>query len=172
MPALLAPRSPSFDLDFQPHLDALHAIARGIVGSDDLAADAVQEALVCLWREREAPPDVRGWLVRTVVHKSLHVVRARSRREGHERAACADRAELCPLCDPARLLEDDEARARLESALDSLSLELREVFVLRQEQGLGYEAIASRLAIPIGTVRSRLARARERLAELVEARVD
>ncbi|MBK7874142.1 MAG: RNA polymerase sigma factor [Planctomycetes bacterium] len=160
-----APGSAVFDHLVEPHLEALHAIARGIVGSDDLAWDAVQETLVCFWRANEAPQDVRGWLVRTVVHKSLHVDRARRRRSRHEDRAGSERVEPCPLCDPALALEHESWAVELDAALESLSAEMRAVFLLRQREGLEYEAIASALALPIGTVRSRLKRARERLAE-------
>lgn len=155
----------SFEVLAAPHVAGLHAIARGIVGSDDLAADAVQDALVCLWRDGAPPPEVRGWLARTVVHKSLHIARAQRRRRRHEEAASSARLEPCPLCDPALELEHAELHAELEAALNALSSELRSVFLLRQAHGLDYAAIAQRLAVPVGTVRSRLKRARERLAE-------
>jgi len=154
-----------FDFCATSHVAGLHAIARGIVGSDDLAADAVQETLVCLWRDDVPPPELRGWLVRTVVHKSLHIARAQRRRRRHEEAASSARLEPCPLCDPALELEHAELHAELESALNTLSSELRSVFELRQARGLDYAAIARELAVPVGTVRSRLKRARERLAE-------
>lgn len=155
----------AFDEVASTHVPALRAIARGIVKSDDLAADAVQETLVCLWRERERPADLRGWLVRTVVHKSLHCARAQRRRRRHEDAASSAQPEVCPLCDPALELEHAELHAALEAALQTLSSELRCVFLLRQTRGLDYAAIAEHLAVPVGTVRSRLKRARERLAE-------
>lgn len=162
-------RSPSPACEFDElalaHVPALRAIARGIVGSDDLAADAVQETLVCLWRESDRPTDVRGWLVRTVVHKSLHIARAQRRRRRHEHAASSARHEPCPLCDPALEFEHAELHAELEAALQTLSSELRCVFLLRQAHGLDYAAIAEHLAVPVGTVRSRLKRARDRLAE-------
>ena len=153
------------ELGATPHVAGLRAIARGIVGSDDLAADAVQETLVCLWRDDVPPPELRGWLVRTVVHKSLHIARAQRRRRRHEEAASSARLEPCPLCDPALELEHAELHAELEAALNTLSSELRSVFELRQARGLDYAAIARELAVPVGTVRSRLKRARERLAE-------
>lgn len=155
----------AFDERALAHVAGLRAIARGIVGSDDLAADAVQDTLVCLWRESERPTDLRGWLVRTVVHKSLHIARAQRRRRRHEHAASSARHEPCPLCDPALEFEHAELHAELEAALQTLSSELRCVFLLRQTHGLDYAAIAEHLAVPVGTVRSRLKRARERLAE-------
>ena len=148
----------------EPHLAALHAVARGLVRSHDLACDAVQEASLALWLLDEEPADLRGWLVRTVVHKSLHVLRRADRRGRHEERAGVERTEACPLCDPALTAEEAELRARLEAAIAALSDELRTTFLLRSEQGFDYQEIADALAIPLGTVRSRLNRARESLA--------
>ncbi|MCY2961018.1 MAG: RNA polymerase sigma factor [Planctomycetota bacterium] len=147
-----------------PHLAALHAIARGIVPSHDLACDAVQETLLSLWLQAEPPADLRGWLVRTVVHKCLHVLRREDRRGRHEERAGLERSLDCVLCDPGLPAEEDELRARLDDAIADLSDELRTTFLLRSEKGLEYQEIADALAIPIGTVRSRLKRARESLA--------
>lgn len=150
-----------FDRLVPPHLPMLRAVARRIVGSDDLASDAVQEALLCLWSADSEPVEMRAWLIRTVVHKSLHLVRSTGRRGRHESEAFAGRSESCPLCDPAVLLEQDECDQSIAAALEALSPELRAPFVLRQVHELDYETIARHLNIPVGTVRSRLHRARE-----------
>lgn len=168
-----APALPSADERFEhsirPHLVALQATARGIVGSDDLAGDVLQEALIALWREPRAPEDAGGWLMRAIVHKSLHVLRAQRRRLDHEGVAAARADDHCPLCDPVRSAEDEELRRELDLALRELSEELRAVFLLRERDGLEYADIAARLQLPVGTVRSRLSRARDRLAELLDA---
>jgi len=154
----------AFRSRLEPHVEALHAIARGIVPSHDLACDAVQETLLTLWLQPDEPPDLRGWLVRTTVHKCLHVLRREDRRGRHEERAGVERTEACPLCDPGLPAEEDELRARLDVAIADLSDELRTTFLLRSEKGLEYQEIAAALSIPIGTVRSRLKRARESLA--------
>ena len=159
----------SFRALLEPHLAALHAVARGIVPSHDLACDAVQETLLTLWMQAEAPADLRGWLVRTTVHKCLHVLRREDRRGRHEERAGVERTEACPLCDPATSLDENELRVRLDAAIAELSDELRTTFLLRSERGLEYQGIADALSIPIGTVRSRLKRARESLAGCVAA---
>lgn len=169
VPRESAPRDCTCDDAFrnllEPHLPALHAIARGIVTSHDLACDAVQETLFTLWLQEEAPIDLRGWLVRTTVHKCLHVLRRADRRDRHEELAAIERDAMCPLCDPSLPAEESELRKRLNVAIDALSDELRTTFLLRSETGLEYQEIATALSIPIGTVRSRLKRARESLAQ-------
>jgi DNA-directed RNA polymerase specialized sigma24 family protein len=86
----------------RPFLGRLTVIARRILVDEDLARDAVQEAMVSLWRETEMPKDLRAWLARTVVHRSLHLARCRSRRRRHEERARFDHAEISHRDDPAR----------------------------------------------------------------------
>jgi len=152
------------------HLAHLHAIARRILGDEDLARDAVQEALVTLWRVGRVPAHTRAWLVRTVVHRSLHVRRSQvRRRHWEERAARESARDVCPLCDPARELENKQLLAALSSAFQRLMPEYRDVLLLREIEGLDYLAIAQRLSVPVGTVRSRLNRAREIVRESLRA---
>ncbi|MBY0275836.1 sigma-70 family RNA polymerase sigma factor [Candidatus Binatia bacterium] len=144
-----------------PHLAVLHRVAERILGCRDLARDAVQEALVTYWREQPAHGHERAWLIRTVIHRSLHERRAQARRRRWESDAVRDAASDCPLCSPPdHELERRELAASLDAALRALPEEHRTVFLLRELHGLEYDAIALRLSIPVGTVRSRLSRAR------------
>ena len=159
-------RVPSIDLDFEaqirPHLPAIRATARRILGDDDAASDAVQEALIALWRAEAVPGHLRRWLLRTVVHRSLHARRTRMRRS-HWEDQCAAEAPSCAMCDPEREIEVRELLECLERALEALSPDQREVLELRDLEGLEYSEISDRLGIPVGTVRSRLNRARARV---------
>jgi RNA polymerase sigma-70 factor (ECF subfamily) len=155
----------SYELFIRPSLPDVLAVARRVLGSDDLAWDAVQEALIALWHEPLLPADLRGWLVRAALHRSLHASRTERRRRRHEACACGERPELRPELDPALAAETAERQRRLERALGTLPCEQREVFLLRERESLDYAAIARRLALPIGTVRSRLARARRGIAD-------
>src|ERR1700675_3369432 len=65
-------------------LPRLQRLARRILHGEDLADDAVQEALLSLWKEGRMPQNPEGWLVRAVVLRSLHLNRSRRRRRGHE----------------------------------------------------------------------------------------
>lgn len=147
--------------DALPAVDRCLRRAERILGSWDLAWDAVQEALVALWQEAAAPRDPEGWLVNATVHRALHARRTRGRRSEHEERGGADRARAGE--DPRRAVEvRDEVRA-VEAAIDGLPEEFRAPLRLRELQGLEYDAIARTLEVPVGTVRSRLHRARERL---------
>jgi len=154
----------------QRYEQLLRGVARRILGDDDLAEDAVQEVMVSLWLAPEAPDALRGWLVRAVVHRSLHARRTRERRRRWEGEAGRLAAEDCPLCDPERQLDVRRELRSLDVAIGSLSEEFRTVLVLHEVDGLDYREIARRLAVPVGTVRSRLNRARRQLrARCVDA---
>ena len=64
----------------EPHLALLRRVALRILGCPEQAQDAVQEAICALWQAHGRPVEVRGWLVRTVVHRSLHRRRSEGRR--------------------------------------------------------------------------------------------
>ena len=151
-----------------PHLEQLSHVAERILGSGEEADDAVQEALVTLWKAQAEPPNPQGWLVRTVVHRSLHARRTALRRRKWEERASVDWMTTCPLCDPSEAVEARELQRQLSHALEGLSDDHRIVVALRAE-GLDYAEIASRLQVPVGTVRSRLNRAREALRTELDA---
>jgi len=163
-------RSQAKDGDFfdkvRPHMNCLVCRACQILGSEDLAWDAVQETLLTLWQERDTPRQVRGWLLRSVIHRSLHLKRTHGRRRKHEEGAAAQRRE-CDRCDPVHALADQELHSGLEEAIAKLPDDYRIVFRLREVEGLDYHTIAARLCIPLGTVQSRLNRARSALRMLL-----
>jgi RNA polymerase sigma-70 factor (ECF subfamily) len=153
----------------RPCLPEVVAVARRVLGSHDLAWDAVQDALVALWLEPALPDDLRAWLVRTVLNRALTAARGERRRRLREDCFCGNRPELAPDADPSLAAEAEEHELRLAQALALLPREQREVFELRQRRGMEYDAIARELRVPIGTVRSRLARARAELVHRVNA---
>ena len=158
-------------LDFaattRPLLGSLVAVARRILRDEDAARDAVQEALISLWRESEMPLNVRSWLLRTVAHRSLHLARCRSRRLEHERQAGLARGEESNRDDPARRLEAEELGYIMEKALCRIAPDHHAVLVKSVIEQMDYESIAVSMRIPIGTVRSKMNRARKSLRELL-----
>jgi RNA polymerase sigma-70 factor (ECF subfamily) len=152
-----------FAESYKPHLPHLLAVAGGILGSEDLAWDALQETLLALWHQTDLPPNPRAWLLRAVSYRSLHLRRCCSRCRKHELVAAALRPERCACNDPSVIAENCELCSELEEAVADLPPDQRRVFVLREMEQMDYGAIATLLRIPIGTVRSRLNRARARL---------
>ena len=141
----------------------LRRYARALVGDRHAADDLVQDTLERAWAKLHLyrrGTDLRAWLF-TVMH-NVHVNQVRSRRE-----TVSLEGEVLEL--PGRAGHDASLEARdLERLLARLSVEQREVLLLVSLENLSYEAAAGALGIPIGTVMSRLSRAREKLRNLME----
>jgi len=146
-----------------PHLDAAYNLARWLTRDPSDADDVVQDACVRALRYIGAARtgDARPWLL-TIVRRAFYDWLARNRpgdMVGEE--ALADLAAPGPGPEQAALARADADA--LEEALAALPLPYREVLVLREIEELSYKQIADVADIPIGTVMSRLARARAML---------
>ncbi|MEY4576369.1 MAG: hypothetical protein RL701_1072 [Pseudomonadota bacterium] len=150
----------------------LHSAATRILGCQEAARDAVQDTLITLWLKPPAHDQERAWLVRTVVHRSLHERRTRQRRQHWEREAVDAASEDCRICNADHNLERREVGLILEQALHALPETYRSAFVLREVEGWDYERIARQQNVPMGTVRSRLNRARAALRAHITAALD
>lgn len=147
----------------ESELDRARRAARGVLGCDHLAGDALQEALIALWQQPTGPREPGPWLVRAAVLRARQLRRALERRRRHENVAaeCGDH----PDCDnPLHHARAHELAARLAGAIAGLPPDQRRIIDIRLREEAGYAAAARRLAVPVGTVRSRLARARAALA--------
>jgi len=147
----------------EPYFPSMYALARSIVKSDDLAWDAVQDALVRVWQMDTLPDNLRGVLLKFVFPKSLELLRAQRRRDYYEERSAQLGGDGKVDLDPAHVAEEAEERARVQQQVKQLPRECREVLSLRRDWGLDYAAIANKLNVPVGTVRSRLHRARSLL---------
>ena len=150
------------------HGDAVYGfVLRRVGGQRERAEDLTQEAFLKAWRGRKTfreETTVRGWLCAI----AANVVRddARRRRRRPSEVPAPDWFDVPDLSnDP----EQFGALDRLRSALADLPANQREMFLLRERDGLSYAAIAAALDCPIGTVMSGLSRARARLVEAVRA---
>jgi RNA polymerase sigma-70 factor (ECF subfamily) len=164
-------RSRGFDEVVLPHLDAAYNYARWLSRNDTEAEDVVQDAFVRAMRFlpslRDA--DARPWLFAIV--RNAWYSRAARRAGSPERlpfdAARYDPIDRAP--DPEARLLRQHAVARIREALEQLPPDFREVLVLREFEEMSYKEIASVVGVPIGTVMSRLARARDRLSTLLSS---
>ncbi|MBR8239624.1 RNA polymerase sigma factor [Burkholderia multivorans] len=157
-----------------PHLDAAYNLARWLSGSASDADDVVQEACMRALRFVDScrGDNARPWLLTIVRHTWYSEWRRRT--HAHEVAA-PDTLEDADVpddwqpatADPlAQLLRGENVRL-VNAALAKLPAEYREVLVLREMEDLSYREIAAIADVPIGTVMSRLARGRRRLAALL-----
>jgi len=146
------------------HLDAAYNLARWLVKNGSDAEDLVQEAYLRAWKGFFAfrGGDARCWLLAIVRNTCYTWLRECRRYEPVEfdEAVHSDEVQTA---DPERLLAQQATRRTVENALEELPAEFREVIVLRELEGLSYKEIGEIAGVPMGTVMSRLARARTRL---------
>lgn len=159
-----------FEETVLPHLDAAFNYARWLTRNDADAEDVVQDACVRAMRYFSSlrDDDARRWLFAIVRNTWYSRV---SRRPSLAEATPLDSArDQRPddALDPEERLLQEHTVARVRAALEQLPVDFREVIVLREIEGLSYKEIAAVVRVPIGTVMSRLARARERLLALLK----
>jgi RNA polymerase sigma-70 factor, ECF subfamily len=158
-----------------PHLDDARALARHITGNATDADDVVQDA--CLQALRAivgfADGNARAWLLTIVRHSAYRWMRKNRPQalvlvDDLDAAACTQ-AAIAGMSDktPEAALIAKRDAERVEAAIAAIPAPFRETVVLREIDGLDYRAIARMTQVPIGTVMSRLARARRRLVAAV-----
>lgn len=145
----------------------LTTVALRVVHDEESARDAVQEASLSLWLEAELPANPQAWLVRAVTYRSLHLARGQARRRRHEQNALLRRPEVSDRDDPAQRLVREDWEWLFAEALSRLGAEQRDILRLSLIEQRDYQSIAAALGVPIGTVRSRLNRARLALREVM-----
>jgi len=163
-------RGPDFEHTIVPHLDAAYNLARWLVRNPQNAEDVVQEA--CLRAIRffggYQGGDARAWLLRIVrntAYTFLEKNRPAELAEEFNETLHVDRKP-----DAETLAIRAAEATQLQEALEQLPVRFREVVILREMEGMSYKQIAEVMGIPMGTVMSSLARARERRKELLTER--
>ena len=159
------------------HHDQLYGVCRRLTGDDADAADACQEALLAVVRglpRFDARSSFSTWAYRVATNAALDELRRRRRRpepglprEWGSEAWGSGPASVGGVASTGAVDEQLADRLDVDAALQRLSPEFRGPVVLRDLAGLSYEEIAEALEIPIGTVRSRIARGRAAVGELL-----
>ena len=159
----------SFEEVVLPHLDAAFNYARWLTKNEADAEDVVQDAAMRAWRFFSSlrTDDARAWLL-TIVRNTWYG--RFPRRDASDHAIGVDqKSDDRPDhgLDPEALLMQQRTVDAVRAAIEQLPVDFREVIVLRELEGLSYKEIAAVIGIRIGTVMSRLARARERLPAIL-----
>ena len=167
----------AFDLLVLKHQFKVHAIVSKYVKDYDEVNDVVQEAFIKAYRALEA---FRGesafytWLYRIAVNTSKNYLLARNRRPPSFDVDLGDAenaelsSQLQNLDSPDNILSRNELETVIDVAIKGLPADLRNALMLREFEDLSYEQIADIMDCPVGTVRSRIFRAREALEEKIK----
>ena len=147
---------------------SVYRLALRMCGNAHDAEEVAQEAFVAAWK---GLPAFRGeskfssWLYQLTTNAAIDFLR----REKRHRAAVPieDEPEPATPDTPQQAVEEGEMRQALQQALDSLTPEHRQIFLLRQMRQLSYEEIGRLLNLEPGTVKSRLSRAKKQLREIL-----
>lgn len=170
--------SRKFDALLRPHLDRLYRLAFRLCGNRPDAEDLVQDVLVKAYRRRAELAridELSPWLGRVLYHRFVDQHRSRTRRRLHvvagadQRGGLPDPVEIAadPSPGPEQAASRRDNIRRLEAAIARLSEEHRTVLLMHDTEGYKLEEIQKITGTPVGTVKSRLHRARARLRELL-----
>jgi RNA polymerase sigma-70 factor, ECF subfamily len=159
----------TFDEEALPHLDALYRVALRLTADPTLAEDLVQDTMLKAyrsWRQYRPGTNAKGWLLTILRNTFINDYR---RRKHEPIAMDIEAAEPHALyrsieeTDPEGTFFSQIVDEKVLEAVDSLPTDFREVLVLSDIEGMSYAEIAETLQIPVGTVKSRLFRARRQL---------
>ena len=159
-----------FEAMVLPHLSAAYRLARYLTRNDADADDVVQEACLRALKyfggfRGEGASQSRAWLL-AIVRNMAHTWRHRHRADASATEFDETVHSEATTCEhPEALLSRTDAREALAHALDHLPPDFREVIVLREIEGLSYKEISEVVDVPVGTIMSRLSRARKRLQD-------
>ena len=159
------------------HQRMVYQLGVHLLGDPQEALDLSQEVFLRVFKTLphfRGQSTLRTWIYRIVINQASNRQRWWRRRHRSQQVALDDPAashgelaESRSFAMPDRVLQQNEVAGRVWAALDALPFDQRAVIVLREIDGLSYEEIAESLAVAVGTVKSRLARARQQLRELL-----
>ena len=164
-----SPRLTEFERQVLPHLDAAYNLARFLMRNDQDAEDVVQEAALRAFRFFDSfrGENSRAWFL-SIVRNTAFTALKRNRMD--EETVAFDE-ELhggqIPALDAGIALDRAQDRLTVRAAIEQLPAEFREAITLRELEGMSYKEIADIAGVPIGTIMSRLARARRQLQLLL-----
>ena len=161
------------DTTLPAYMDGLYAYSMVLSRNPAMAADLVQETYLRALKAKESlRPDsnVKSWLF--TILRNIWLNHLRHERAGPKIAELDSDENLADVSvatteDPLDLYLRKQQRERVRAAIQQLPIEFREIIVLREYEELPYSEIANVLQCPMGTVMSRLARARSRLGDLL-----
>jgi RNA polymerase sigma-70 factor (ECF subfamily) len=161
----------SFEETVLPHLDAAYNLARWLTRNNQDAEDAVQEAYLRAFRFFDGfrGGDGRAWLLAVVRNTCFTWLKERGRKQTIEFDEHIHGGEAIEPTPEITLLRK-ATLGSVQDCMELLPLEYREAFVLRELEDMSYKEISDVAGVPIGTVMSRLSRARKRLQACLQSK--
>src|ERR1700720_1454293 len=160
-----------FENQMLPLMPEAYNLARWMMKNEADARDVVQDAYLKAFRYFESfhGDSGRAWLLRIVRNVCYDALGA---RDSHDNIISIDDEMVAAVADPKpapNVIAIREAtKMRVREAVEALRLEFRTVIILRELEGFSYKEISQIVGVPIGTVMSRLSRARQQLANLLQ----
>ena len=167
----------AFEALIEPYADATYRLCLRMMGNEQDAADMAQEAFLRAWRSLSSykgQSRFSTWLYRVTSNVCLDELRRGKRRKASSLDERID-AGWAPVDDmdtPEHHAMRTEQRRALERAIQELPEDMRSAVVLRDIQGCSYDEIADILGANVGTIKSRISRARARLREILSAQME
>jgi RNA polymerase sigma-70 factor (ECF subfamily) len=160
-----SPRLTEFEREVLPHIDAAYNLARFLMRQDQDAEDVVQEASLRAFRFFESfrGGNSRAWFLKIVRNVSFTTLKKNRPEEMNVAFDEELHGGQTPPMNAGLALDRFQDRQTVRAAIDQLPPEFREAITLRELEGVSYKEIADIAGVPIGTVMSRLARARRQL---------
>jgi RNA polymerase sigma factor (sigma-70 family) len=159
---------------FQAHRHGLAGAVRSVLGATVDAAELLQDAFLKCWRQWQLgarPADPVAWIFVITWNTAIDARRQRQRRPRHEPFDEATTVTTTIQPSPSHALEQREAVARAQAAIAGLGDPEQQVFLMRTAGELTFEAIATTLAIPVGTAKTRMRSALLKLRTTLGANV-
>ncbi|MBE6992168.1 MAG: sigma-70 family RNA polymerase sigma factor [Ruminococcaceae bacterium] len=168
----------AFEQLVEMHSDRIYSIALRMVGNPTDAEDLAQEAFLRIWRGLEGfnmDSKFSTWAYRLTTNVCIDFLRKEKKNNNVSLFTEDDDGEESELeiaderYSPQQKLEQDQLRQTVDRAMNSLDPQYRQILTLRELGGLSYDEIAQQLGLKEGTVKSRIARAREQMRKLLTA---
>jgi RNA polymerase sigma-70 factor (ECF subfamily) len=151
----------------------VYSLAVQVVGEEPAAEEVTQDVFLLVWEKahtyRAEKAKVATWIARIARNRAIDVLRQRRSRENRSKGAWEDlkQAAEAPAPDPGELMEHARTQARVREAIASLPPEQKSALVLAYFQGLTHQEIAAQLGEPLGTIKTRIRTAMQKLRGLL-----
>jgi RNA polymerase sigma-70 factor (ECF subfamily) len=161
----------AFNVLILRYQDSAYTLAYRIMGDPHSAADAAQEAMITAYRRLNTfrGGSFRAWLLRITTNQCYDELRRRQRRPSASIDDMGDEPALPDDSDtPEEIVQQRELQGAMQNCINALNADQRIVLVLSDVEGLEYQAIAESVGAQIGTVKSRLSRARASIRDCLQ----